>query len=181
MRHRELPIIGWNEYVDLPDWGISALRAKVDTGARTSALHVDNIQELPRGRVRFEVVLHRRKRDRRIRVETRVRRRARVRSSSGHQMLRIFVATRVRLGDAEHEIELSLVDRERMIHRMLLGRSALEGRYLVDVDRRAVLGRSPKRKRKTRPKKKRTPTPTPKKKMLKRKKRKKASSSRGTR
>lgn len=153
MIHRELPIIGWNEYVELPDWGISGLRAKVDTGARTSALHVENIRELPRDRVRFEVVLHRRKRDRRVRVVTRVRRRSRVRSSSGHQEPRIFVATRLRLGDDEREIELSLVDRERMIHRMLLGRAAVQGRFLVDVSRTALLGR-PKRRRLLRKKKK---------------------------
>lgn len=139
-------VIGWSEYVDLPDWGIRRLRAKVDTGARTSALHVDGIEELPGGRVHFEVVLHRKKRDRRIRVETRIQRRGRVRSSTGHYTTRIFVKTHLRLGPTEHEIELSLVDREKMLHRMLLGRSALEGHYLVDVSRRA-LPRKRKRRR----------------------------------
>jgi hypothetical protein len=148
--HRNLPIIGWNEYVDIPDWGISALRAKVDTGARSSALHVEKIRELPRGRVYFEVVLHRHERDRRVRVVTRIQRRGRVRSSTGHQSQRIFVRTRVRLGEQEHEIELSLVDRERMIHRMLLGRSAIESRYLVDVAHRTVLGRRRRKRAKHR-------------------------------
>jgi hypothetical protein len=144
-----LLVIGWNEYVDLPDWGVRRLRAKVDTGARTSALHVDRIDELPGGRVRFDVVLHRKKRDRRIRVEARIRRRGRVRSSTGHYTTRIFVKTRVRIGPTEHEIEVSLVDREKMLHRMLLGREALEGRYLVDVSRRAVLAPKRRRVRKT--------------------------------
>jgi hypothetical protein len=164
MSGRELQVIGWNEYVDLPDWGISRLRAKVDTGARTSALHVENIEELGRGRIRFEVVLHRLKRDRRVRVETRVERRGRVRSSTGHQETRPFVRTTLRLGDAEHEIELSLVDRERMIHRMLLGRSALEHHYLVDVGRRALLGgtrRRAKKKRRARRKAKVGSSPAP--------------------
>jgi len=120
-------LIGWNEYVDLPEWGVRGLRAKVDTGARSSALHVDDIRELPRGRVRFDVVLHRKKRDRRIRVETRVRRRARVRSSTGHYTWRLFVATRLRLGPVEREIEVSLVDRGPMIFRMLLGWPAPSG------------------------------------------------------
>ena len=53
-------LIGWNEYVDIPEWGIERLRAKIDTGAWSSALHVENIEELPRGRVCFDVVLHRR-------------------------------------------------------------------------------------------------------------------------
>jgi hypothetical protein len=136
---REPLVIGWSEFVDLPDWGIRGLRAKVDTGARTSALHVDRVEERPRGRVRFEVVLDR-SRPGRIRVEARVRRRARVRSSSGHWTTRCFVATRLELGPLVREVEIGLVDREQMIHRMLLGRSALAGCW-VDPARRSCLGR----------------------------------------
>lgn len=132
-------VIGWTEFVDLPDWGVRNLRAKVDTGARTSALHVENIEELPRGFVRFDVVLHREKRDRRIHVKAKVSRRGRVRSSSGHQTKRLFVETTLRLGPIEKCVEVSLVDREKMIHRMLLGRAALQGPILVDVDRRMAL------------------------------------------
>jgi len=142
---REPLVIGWSEFVDLPDWGIRGLRAKVDTGARTSALHVDRVEERPRGRVRFEVVLDRQPAGR-IRVEARVRRRARVRSSSGHWTTRIFVVTRLELGPLAHDIEIGLVDREQMIHRMLLGRAALAGCF-VDPARRTCLsrpGRSPR-------------------------------------
>jgi len=132
--HRELrdvPVIGCVEHVDLPDWSIVRLRAKSDTGARSRALHVDKIELLPRNRVRFEVILSRAQGRRRVPVETRVIRRARVRSSSGHFTQRILVRTRVRSGGCEREIELSLVDREKMIHRMRLGRSALEGMRVV--------------------------------------------------
>lgn len=141
-------LIGWTELVDLPEWGIRRLRAKVDTGARTSALHVDGIQELPGDRVRFDVVLHREKRDRRVHVSARIVRRGHVRSSSGHRTRRLFVRTRLRLGPIEKEVEMSLVDREKMIHRMLLGRSALSGPFLIDVDRRMV--QSPRRKKSAR-------------------------------
>jgi hypothetical protein len=136
-----LAIIGWTENIDLPDWGIRGLRAKVDTGALTSALHAEDIEELPRGRVRFDVILDRRKPDRRVHVRAHICRRGRVRSSTGHYTTRIFVTTRLCLGPNEHVIEISLVNRERMLHRMLLGRSALEGRYLVDASRRGVLGK----------------------------------------
>jgi len=136
---QEQVLIGWTEFIDLPDWGVRNLRAKVDTGARTSALHVENIEELPRGYVRFDVVLHREKRDRRIQVRAKVTRRGRVRSSTGHQTERIFVKTTLVIGPITKRIEVSLVDREKMIHRMLLGREALKGPIVIDVDRRMVL------------------------------------------
>lgn len=136
---QEQVLIGWIEFVDLPDWGVHDLRAKVDTGARTSALHVENIEELPRGYVRFDVVLHREKRDRRVHVRAKVSRRGRVRSSTGHQTERIFVKTTLVIGPITKRIEVSLVDREKMIHRMLLGREALKGPIVIDVDRRMVL------------------------------------------
>lgn len=132
-------LIGWNEYVDIPEWGIARLRAKVDTGAKSSALHVENIQELTRGRVRFDVVLHRVKRDRRVRVSTRISRRGRVRSSTGHYESRIFVVAPVRIGPVERRVEVSLVDRGRMIFRMLLGRTALAGAFLIDPAHTHVL------------------------------------------
>lgn len=136
---KEPVVIGWTEFVDLPDWSIRKLRAKVDTGARTSALHVENIEELPRDYVRFDVVLHRNKRNRRIQVKTKIVRRSRVRSSTGHQTARLFVATTLSLGSVTKRIEVSLVDRQKMIHRMLLGREALKGGFVVDVSRRLVL------------------------------------------
>jgi hypothetical protein len=145
---RDQVLIGWTEFVDLPDWGVRDLRAKVDTGARTSALHVENIEELPRGYVRFDVVLHREKRDRRIHVKAKVTRRGRVRSSTGHQTERLFVETTLVIGPITKRIEISLVDREKMIHRMLLGREALKGPIVVDVDRRMVLKKKRAKKKK---------------------------------
>lgn len=144
----ERVLIGWTEMVDLPEWGIKRLRAKVDTGARTSALHVENIRELPRDHVSFDVVLHRAKRDRRVHVKAPIARRGRVRSSNGQQSNRIFVETRIALGAVTRSIEVSLVDREQMVHRMLLGRGALTGRFLIDVDRRMLLSRVPRKKKK---------------------------------
>jgi hypothetical protein len=141
-------LIGWTEYVDLPEWNVRRLRAKVDTGARSSALHVENIVELPRGRVGFDVILHREKRDRRVHVVSRILRRARVRSSNGLTETRYFVRTALRLGPIEQEVELSLVNRGEMIHRMLLGRSALSGPILIDVNHRMIQSRRKKKKKK---------------------------------
>jgi len=150
---QESVVIGWTEFVDLPEWGIRDLRAKVDTGARTSALHVENIRELPRDYVRFDVILHRKNRDRRIHVTAKVTRRGRVRSSTGHQTERLFVETLLSIGPVTKRIEVSLVDREKMIHRMLLGREALKGPLLVDVSHRMLLKKKRTRKKKKKKKK----------------------------
>ncbi len=132
-------VIGVTEYVDLPNWRILSLRAKIDTGARSSALHVENIRELEGDRVRFDVRLSRSQSERRVTVEASIVRRGRVRPSSGESEARIFVATKVRIGPVEREIELSLVDRGRMIFRMLIGRRALAHAFLIDPSRRYVL------------------------------------------
>ena len=134
-------VVGWNEYVEFPDWGIRRLGAKVDTGAQTSALHVKDIEEIGRGRIRFDVVVHRTKRDRHFPVTAKIVRRSRVRSSNGEYDLRYFVETLMCLGNVEKTIEISLVDRGKMAHRMLLGRSALRGDFVVDVSRRHLLDR----------------------------------------
>jgi len=147
-------VIGFAEYVDIPEWHISRLRAKVDTGARSSALHVENIREVGKERVRFEVRLHRRHEDRRVIVEAAVTRRSRVKPSNGMLAWRYFVAARVKIGPFEDEIEMSLFDRQHMIFRMLIGRSALSRRFLVDVSKRYVL--SKRRRPKTRKAKKKT-------------------------
>ena len=139
-------IIGVTEYVDIPAWRILRLRAKIDTGARTSALHVENIRELAGGRVRFDVRLSRSESDRRVTVEARIARRGQVRPSSGEPEERIFVAVKVRIGPVEREIELSLVDRGRMIFRMLIGRRALAHAFLVDPSRRYLLQQPTARK-----------------------------------
>jgi len=146
---RDLLVIGLAEYVDFPAWNIRRLRAKVDTGARTSALHVENIRDLGDGRVRFDVRLHRRRSERRVTIEAPVLRHARVRTSSGVSETRIFVSTSVKIGPVAREIELSLVDRGNMIFRMLIGRSALAHRFLVDVSKRFAL--NPRKRLRARP------------------------------
>lgn len=147
-------LIGWTEYVEFPEWHVKNVRAKIDTGARSSALHVENIEMVPGGLVAFDVVRNRKSKQHR-RVLARISRTGRVRSSTGHATQRIFVETTMRLGPIEKRIELSLTDRGSMIHRMLIGRSALGGSFLIDVNRRLALGK-PERRRKQ-PRRKHTP------------------------
>jgi hypothetical protein len=147
IRATTLRVIGWSELVDLPDWGISRLRAKIDTGARTSALHVENLVDLGGARVGFDVRLHRKRQDRRMHVVAKVTRRGRVRSSSGHYENRIFVRTRFRIGPILRPIEISLVDRQGMLFRMLIGRTALAGSFVIDPSRRRLLSKKKRKKR----------------------------------
>jgi hypothetical protein len=150
-RRGERVVIGWSELVDFPEWGITGLPAKVDTGAQTSALHVENLEVLSPSSVCFEVVLDQRKHHR-VWVRARILKWARVRSSSGHYTQRCFVLTRVCIAGVEKDIEISLVSRETMVFRMLIGRSALERDFIVDVSRH----REPARRAKRRVKKRRT-------------------------
>jgi len=146
--HSDRQMIGVAERVNLPDWGVERLRAKIDTGARTSALHVQKIEELEGNRVRFSIVLHRNRHDERVTVEAPISRRSRVRSSSGRSQERIFVKTTLVLGDVVKEIEVSLASRKRMIFRMLLGRQALGEDFLIDASRRYVATEPLKKKKK---------------------------------
>jgi hypothetical protein len=143
--YKDKTVIGWSEAIDFPDWGILGIRAKVDTGARSSALHVEELEILPDGHARFFVILNRQKPYKQVEIIAPVTKWARVRSSTGVYSRRCFVQTRIRIGQVEKEIEISLVSRKKMLFRMLLGRKALEKDFLVDVNRRNVLGKKKRR------------------------------------
>lgn len=129
--------------MSLPAWGVVNLRAKIDTGARTSAIHVQNLVELSDGRIRFEVVLDRKRKHRHVVVEAPVARFSHVTSSNGDSLARYFVHTTLRMGAIEKQIEVSLVNRDNMNVRMLVGRSALGDDFLVDAHQVYLTGREP--------------------------------------
>ena len=148
MLEQEKTTIGWVEPVEFVDWGIGRIRAKVDTGARSSALHVDDLVDLGDGNIQFNVVLSRNHQDKQVQVIAPLLKTGQVRSSTGKYSTRYFVKTRVRIGSIEKEIEISLVCRKKMIFRMLLGRRALVHDFIVDVSRRDTL-RKPKQRKST--------------------------------
>jgi hypothetical protein len=114
---------------------VKRIKAKIDTGARTSAVHVAHIDELDDDRIRFEVVTRDKPERRSVWVESEVVRWANVKPSSGESQRRPVVNTIMRLGEIEREIEVSLVCREGMLCRMLVGRTALAGSFRVDPSR----------------------------------------------
>ncbi len=132
-------IIGWREMVSIPEWGIANLHAKMDTGARSSAIDVASSQILPKGRIRFEVVLDRKKKDRNRIIEASISRRTSIRSSTGETRNRLMVLVHVKIGPIVKLVEFSLVCRKNMLCRVLLGRRALEGDFLIDSTRKYSL------------------------------------------
>jgi hypothetical protein len=144
----DLPIIGSEEYVALPDWNIKYLRTKTDTGAQTSAIDAYDIRELDDNRVSFVVVASRKHPSRRREVVADITRRAVVKSSNGQEHERLFVTTTLKVGPVEKKIEVSLISRHKMKCRMLVGRSALAGSFLVDPRHDRLLTRKPVRRAK---------------------------------
>ena len=136
--------LGWREWVQLPELGVRRIKAKLDTGARTSALHAFGMREFVRDgvdMVRFEVHPVQRSAAEALPAEATIIDHRAVRNSGGQQELRPVVRTLLKVGDAEWPIELTLTRRDEMGFRMLLGRQALRGRVLVDSGRSYRAGR----------------------------------------
>jgi hypothetical protein len=140
-------VLGWREWLTLPDLGIARLRAKVDTGARSSALHVDaqwrsheggipciGFRLTPRkagSEVCEAVVPIFDERD--------------VADSGGRRSRRVFIRTTLRMAGVERQVEINLVDRGGMRFPMLLGRTALAGVFTVDPSSSFLHARPPRR------------------------------------
>ena len=137
------PAIGWREWVALPDLGIPAVKAKIDTGARSSALHAYSIRRRvePDG-VWVTFAVHPLQRAHHVTVEARalLLGERRIRSSSGRLTVRPVIETTMVLGDHSFPIELTLVRRDLMGFRMLVGRQALRGRVVVNPARSFLAG-----------------------------------------
>lgn len=137
-------VLGWREWVGLPGLALPVLKAKIDTGARTSALHafeVEPFTEAGRQWVRFSVHPIQGREDLVARCSAPLVDRREVSDSGGHRELRPVIATELELGGQRLPIELTLTDRDSMRFRMLVGRTALSGRALVDVRKSFVTGR----------------------------------------
>ena len=127
-------ILGWRERVALPQFGIASLKAKLDSGARSSALHVETLEEFPRDGatwLRFALRVGRRN-VRHAQCEARAHDRRAVTDSGGKVGERWFIVTDIALAGVVLRAEVSLTDRRGMLFPMLLGRTALAGRFVID-------------------------------------------------
>jgi hypothetical protein len=143
----QLPALGWREWISLPSLGLPKIKAKVDTGARTSALHTFDLEmyddEGENDRVRFKVHPIQNNTEVFIECDTKVVNLRSVRDSGGHEELRPFIQVPIVLGDYRWDIEMSLTNRDNMKFRMLLGRTALVNRFVVNSGKSYLIGRRP--------------------------------------
>lgn len=145
MAEQQREIVGWREWVSLPDLGIPQIKTKVDTGARTSALHAFYVTPFERDGVawvRFGVHPLQSSTSSAVDCEARVKAVRTVTDSGGHKELRHVIESTMMINGREQVIELTLTDRETMRFRMLLGRRALKRHFVVDSSKSFVLGGS---------------------------------------
>lgn len=132
----EIPIVGWREWVGLPDLGVDPIKAKIDSGARTSAIHAFRERvtyEKGAPHVSFMVRPGQRGKAAPIECIAEIRDEREIKSSTGHKQVRYVIETGLSLGGRVWPIELTLADRDPMGFRMLLGRQAIRGRCLIDM------------------------------------------------
>ena len=145
----DLLTLGWREWVGLPDLGIRQIKAKVDTGARTSALHAFEVRPYAEdGRERVEFLMHpiQKNTDSVVTCTADVLDKRVVTDSGGHKEERFVISTTLSIGGHTWPIEVTLTARDDMLFRMLLGRTAMKGRAQVNPARSYLVG---KKKRST--------------------------------
>ena len=138
-------LVGWRECVGLPDLDLAAVRAKIDTGARSSALHVDAQWRFVEGGAPWVGFRISPGGGRVEELQAPMHDEREVVDSGGHRTLRMFLRTRLRMAGVEREIEINLCDRRGLRFPMLIGRTALAGAFTVDPARSFLHGRAPRR------------------------------------
>lgn len=144
---QELLTFGWREWVSLPELGISQIKAKIDTGARTSALHAFEVSPFSEnGRERVEFRLHPVQKDNTTIVTCKadVLDKRVITDSGGHKEERFVIRTMLKIGSHRWPIEVTLTARDDMLFRMLIGRTAMKARALVNPARSYVVGKKKK-------------------------------------
>ncbi|MCF8055800.1 MAG: RimK/LysX family protein [Desulfocapsa sp.] len=142
-------ILGWREWLALPSLGIPAIKAKVDTGAKTSALHafaVESFLEEGVDKVRFQIHPLQRRTDIVQTCVAPIADQRMVSDSGGHREMRYVISTTIVLGTVTTEAEFTLTDRDSMQFRMLLGRSTMAGIFIVDPAASYLVGKKPRTK-----------------------------------
>ena len=145
---QEVSTIGWREWVSLPDLGLPEIKAKIDTGARTSCLHAFSVEPFIKdGKqwVRFGIHPHQDDTETEVFSEAEVIDKRMISDSGGHKEERYVIATEVELANQRWPIEITLTNRDTMLFRMLLGRTAMANRIIVDPGKSFLFGKAKKK------------------------------------
>jgi hypothetical protein len=138
-------IVGWREWISVPGLNIKGIKAKIDTGARTSALHAINLKPFEKDgqlKIKFGVYPLQRRNDIVVNCQADITDHRRVTSSDGQSEMRYIVHASIQLGNLSWPVELSLTNRKSMRFRMLLGRTAVKNIVLVDPAKSYIMGRN---------------------------------------
>ncbi|WP_269618533.1 ATP-dependent zinc protease family protein [Zhongshania sp. BJYM1] len=141
-------ILGWREWISLPDLAISGIKAKIDTGARSSSLHAIDIQKIDidgEAWVEFKVNPLQHQNTDAVPCKARIKDYRQVTDSGGHRSMRYVIETTITIGSEQFTAEMTLADRSQMMFRMLLGRTAMKNRYTVDPGRSYCASKKPPR------------------------------------
>jgi len=140
---RSFPVLGWNEWIALPALNVPRIKCKVDTGARTSALHAFYVEEFEENsvrRVRFGLHPDQAGTSKEIHCIADVIDKRNVTDSGGHTESRIVIQSSIVIGNLTWPIEITLTNRDTMRYRMLLGRAAIEDNFVVDAGASCIMG-----------------------------------------
>lgn len=138
------PMLGWREWVALPEFNLAEIKAKIDTGARSSALHAFAIEPYRKGGERWVMfAIHpiQKRSDVAVECHAPVKDRRLVMDSGGHKQRRYVIETQMILGRSLIQAEVTLTNRDTMSFRMLLGRTAMDARFTVDPGASYLQGR----------------------------------------
>jgi len=141
--------VGWREWVLLPDLGLPGIKAKIDTGARTSCLHAFSVEPFEKNGsewVRFGIHPHQNDTDTEIYSEAEVTDKRMVSDSGGHKEQRYVIMTDLVMAEQRWPVEITLTNRDTMLFRMLLGRTAMENKIIINPAESFLLGRKTKHK-----------------------------------